>query len=529
MKTFRSSCRAGVVFLAVLGLWGTPLHGAVSSKVLHVGNGADPQSLDPHIPIGLPEFAIVSELFDGLTSIDAEGKLIPNLAVDFPKVSKDGKTYTYTIRKDAKWSDGRAVTAEDFVYSWRRLANPKTGAAYAQFSHYLLNGKKINEGKIKDLTKLGVKALAKDKLQVRLAKPTAYFNQILAVFAMYPVPQHVITKHGDKWTKPGIMVSNGPFVLEDWKLSDRVVLRKNPLYWDAANVKLDKVVYYPIENRVTEERMFRAKDLHVTSGVPLAKAPLWKRKKGVLISDPDLATAFITVNVQRKPLSNVHLRRALALAIDRKLLAERILHGLWRVGSSVVPVGTTNFKSPVTLPSSADVKGAQEALAKAGYPGGKGLRPLEYMFDNDPVERKIAQALQHMWKKNLGIEVTLYNHELKSHVARLQKRDYDLGRSVWFADYNDANTFLELWKKNNLNNEAGWYSAEYETLLGKAESEVDPAKRRKLLEKAEGILMTELPVIPMMYKARSYLKRDDVTGWKPNYLGWHRLKYVSLK
>ena len=497
-------------------------------QTIHIGNGADPQSLDPHIPIGLPEFAIVSELFDGLMSIDSHGKLIPNLATDFPKVSKDGRVYTFTLRKNVKWSDGKPLTAKDFVYSWQRLANPKTASPYAQFSHYISNGKLINEGKVKDLTKLGVEALSTDILKVTLEKPTAFFNQLLAVYAMYAVPQHAIEKFGDRWTRPGQMVSSGPFVLSEWKIHDRVILLKNQNYWDKENVKLEKVVYYPIENRSTEEKMFRVNQLHVTAGVPLEKAMFWKRGKKVLFSDPDLATTYITINVNRAPLNNVHLRRALALAIDREKLSQSVVHGLWRLGTSVVPPGTANFKSPVSLPDTANAEEARKELALAGYPEGKGLRSLEYCFDNDPVERKIAQSLQYMWKKNLGIEVTLYNQELKGHVTKLQSRDYDLGRSSWFADYNDANTFLELWRKSNPNNEAGWVNSQYESLLDSADSEIDPTKRREFLQKAEGILMTELPVIPMMYKARAYLKRDSVIGWEPNFLGWHRLKYVRL-
>lgn len=517
-------------FLLFLGLV-RPSEAA--TQILDFGNGAEVQDLDPHIVTGVPEHHIIVELFEGLVQVDPKTlDPIPGVAESW-SVSKDGLVYTFKLRKNAKWSNGDPVTAEDFVYSWRRLVDPKTAAKYAYQGYYLKNGEAIGTGKIKDLTKLGAKAVDAHTLEVTLEAPAPFFLGLLYHYSLYPVHRKTIEKHGTRWTKPENIVSNGPFMLENWQINKVLTVKKNPHYWDAATVKLEKVNFWPVENKDTEEKMFRAKKLHVTQEVPLEKIPMWQRNKsGVYQQHPYLGTYYYRINVTKKPLNDKRVRRALNLAIDREQIVKYVTRAGQIPATAFTPVGTGGFKPKGRLPEKADEKTLAEArklLADAGYPGGKGFPAIELLYNTHDGHKKIAEALQEMWKKNLGIDVKLFNQEWKVYLATMEALNYGLARAGWIGDYNDPLTFLDMFVTNGGNNQTGWSNKTYDELVGKVRRENNQAKRLAMFDQLEEILLDELPVIPIYTYTRVYLKDPRVTGWYPNIMDYHPLKFVSVK
>lgn len=500
-------------------------------QVFNRGNGGEPKDLDPHVTTGVPEFHIEENLFEALVAKHPKTlQPIPGVAESWT-LSKDAKTYTFKLRKNAKWSNGDTVTAKDFVYSWTRLLEPKTASEYAAQGFYLKNGKAFNEGKIKDASQIGVKATDDFTLVVTLENPTPFFLGLLYHHSLYPVHKGTIEKFGAKWTRPENFVGNGPFVLKKWDMNKVITLEKSPTYWDAANVKLSTVNFYPIDKQDTEENMFRSKGLHVTNEVPLAKIDVWKKDKtGVFHIHPYLGTYFYWFNMTKKPLDNKLVRKALALAIDREKLVTYILKGGQLPGQLFTPPGTGGFQPKAALPKDLSrLKEAKELLAKAGYPDGKGLPPLEILYNTSDAHKKIAEAIQQMWKENLGVEVTLFNQEWKVYLETLQTKNYTIGRQGWIADYNDPNTFLDLLVSDNPNNKAGFVNKDYDALIAAAGKETNAKKRLEIFQKAENLLIEELPVLPIYIYTRVYLRANNVVGWDNNIEDIHPLKYVSLK
>ncbi|MCB0416033.1 MAG: peptide ABC transporter substrate-binding protein [Bdellovibrionaceae bacterium] len=502
-------------------------------QVLNWGNGTEVQDLDPHIVSGVPEHHIISELFEGLVTVHPQTlEPLPAQAESWT-ISKDGKIYTFKIRKDAKWTNGENVTANDFVYSWQRLVDPKTAAKYAYQGYYIKNGEAINKGKIKDLKQLGVKAVDAHTLQVELEAPAPFFLGVLYHYSLYPVHQKTVEKFGQRWTRPENIVSNGPFKLESWQLNKVLTVVKNPVYWDAAKVQLSKVNYWPVEKSDTEEKMFRAGELHVTNEIPLPKIPYWQRsKKDVYQQHPYLGTYYYRLNVTKKPLNDKRVRRALNLSIDREDIVKHVTRAGQIPALSFTPPGTGGFTPEGKLPPKVTPKTIAEAkklLAEAGYPDGKGLPPIEILYNTLESHKTIAEAIQQMWKKNLGIEVKLFNQEWKVYLATMQTLNYQIARAGWIGDYNDPLTFLDMFITNGGNNETGFSNKEYDKLVRDVKHETNQAKRLKMFQRLEDILMDELPIVPIYTYTRVYLKDPKVAGWYPNVMDYHPLKFVSLK
>jgi oligopeptide transport system substrate-binding protein len=519
----------GVVFLNLVAC--TAKGPSIQKDILRIGNGAEPRELDPTLSTGVPEHHIIQNLFEPLFGYDPKtAEPVPGVAESW-KVSSDGKVYTFKIRKEAKWSNGEPLTAHDFVYSWRRLLKPETAAEYAYQGYYLVNGKAFNTGVIQDPSKIGVKAIDDHTLQATLVNPTPFFIRLCTHHSLMPVPQKVIEKHGIAWTRPENIVSNGAFLLSKWQTNKIITLKPNPHYWERAIVRLKEVHYYPIENLDTEEKMFRSGKLEVTNEIPQDKLPTWQKDKtGAYQSFPYLGTYTFWLNVRKKPLDNKLVRKALNLAIDRERIVKYVLKGGQIPGTFYTPPGTGGFFPKSRLP--ADLSRLEEAkklLAEAGFPGGKGMPPIEILYNNHEGHKKIAEALQEMWKKNLGIDVTLFNQEWKVYLDMLQQRQFSLARQGWIADYDDPISFLDLFTSYSGNNRSGWKSAQYDALIDKTAKERDQKKRLTYFQEAEDLLMEELPFVPLYIYTRLYLKSPAVKGWYPNISDHHPLKYVSVE
>src|SRR5690606_3327603 len=377
------------------------------------------------------------------------------------EVSEDGLVYRFHLRADARWSDGTPLTAEDFRWSWWRALQPAMANEYAYMMFPLKNAESYLKGEIDDFGEVGVHAVDARTLEVELSAPTPYFLQLLDHHSYYPVPRHVIEKFGSAtdrftdWTRPGNFVGNGPFNLVDWKLNKFVREEKNPEYWDAATVRLNAVVFYPTENITTEERMFRSGQLHRTNETPIDKIPQYQaRQSGELHMDVYLGTYYYMLNVTRPGLDDVRVRRALAMAIDRRTLIDTVMRGVNVPAWTMTPPGTLGYQPPKLFEFNPEE--ARRLLAEAGYPDGRGMPPLEILYNTHEQHRKIAVAIQQMWKQHLNIDVRMVNQEWKVYLDSRNRRDFTIARAGWIGDYVDPTGFLDLWITDGGNNNTGW-------------------------------------------------------------------------
>ncbi len=511
---------------------------------LIINNMAEPSGLDPQTVTGLSESHIIGALFEGLVNYDPKDlHPIPGVAESW-SMSKDGKTWTFHLRTTARWSNGDPVTATDFLFSYERILAPSFGAEYASMLHGIRGAKEFNSGKLQDFQQVGVKQADAHTLVIELESPVPYFLQLLCHQSWMPVHPPTILKHGKMdslntlWTRPGAMVSNGAFTLEKWEVARRVVVRKNPRYWNAQEVSLNAVEFRAISDLFAEERAFRGGELHITGAVPPYKvAKLRAEKAPQLRLDPFFSTAFVWVNCNvkgdkpsdvaaRKALSDPRVRRALGMAIDRNLIAEKVLRAGESPALSFTPPGTGGFQSKMQW--SQDAQEARRLLAEAGYPGGKGLPKFDYLYATSEGQQMTAQAYQEMWRRELGVEVELRNLEWKVYLAAMHKGEFQLCRGAWVGDYNDPNTFLEMLISGNELNASQWSDAEYDRLLGLAAHETNPTQRFEYFQQAEARLISQAPVLPVVFNKNKFLIRPEVQGWYPTLLDQHPFTAVKL-
>ena len=511
---------------------------AVGNKeqIFHFGNGGEPADLDPQIIQGVPEHNIIKALFEGLLTVHPKD-LSPQPGVaERWEVSPDGKTYTFYLRSNSVWSNGEPVTADDFVKSYERILNPKLAAPYAEMLQIIEGGEEYTTGKLTDFSKVGVKALGPKKLQITLKAPASYFLSMLNHDAWYPVHMATIDKNGkrydkgNRWTRPENIVSNGPFTLKEWKPQQEIVVVKNPKYWDANQVRLKEIHFYPIESNDAEERAFRAGQLHTTNTVPTDKVDSYRASGSSLRIEPFYSAYYYRVNVDKAKEKNpalldARVRRALSMAIDRESLVKNVLRAGQTAAYSLTPPGPAGYRPKET--TKYDPDGARRLLAEAGFPGGKGVQKISILINTSESHKKIAEAIQQMWKKELGLEVEIVNQEWKVYLATQHALDYEISRASWQGDYPDPNAFLEIMSTGNGNNETGFASAEYDKLMTDSISATGTA-RIELLQKAEALLMKDMPVIPIYFYTRAYLIVSSVKGWFPNLLDDHPWKYIYL-
>lgn len=497
-------------------------------------NGIEPETLDPALVLGGAEMRITSSLFEGLTRLEPRTvEPLPGLAHHW-EISPDGRYYTFHLRTNLVWSTGEPITADDVVYSWIRALSPATASGYAGQLFYITNAEDFNAGKIKDPNLVGVHALDPLTLKVQLNDPTAYFIDLCAFVTLSVVPRQTIEKYGDNWMKAKPLPVSGAFELVGWRINDRVRVKKNPLYWDAANTRLDVADFLSVGSPIT------ALNLYETGGADVVwdKDMVPTELLDVLLPRPDfhsstlLGTYFIRCNVTKKPFDDLRVRRALAMAVDRERLTKKITRCGEVPAYHYTPPGIGHYHAPDGL-LTYDPEGARKLLAEAGYPGGKGFPRFSYMFNAAAggaakIHANVAVELQQMWHDELGIDMELRQVEWKVYLANEAKLDYDLSRASWIGDYNDPDTFLNMFMSNGGNNRTGWKSDRYDELIRAGDKEVDPEKREKLLETAETVLMKEgMPVIPLFYYVGfNYHDTNKIHGIYGNGIDDHPLRSV---
>lgn len=504
-------------------------------QILHWGNGAEPQELDPHIVTGVPEHHIIIALLEGLVLKDpATLEIIPGVAERW-EISADGLIYTFHLRADARWSNGDPVTADDFAWSWRRALTPSLGNLYAYMYFPIRNAEAFATGKTDDFDQVGVEVLDERTLRVTLNHPTPYFLQLLDHYSMFPVHRATLEKHddpfqrGSDWTRAGNFVGNGPFVLAEWQLNKMVAVDKNPGYWDAERVRLNGIRYYPVENVSTEERMFRAGQLHVTGSIPPDKIAVYRKESPELLrTEPYLGNYFYRLNLEVPQLADPRVRRALAMSIDREQIVEHVTQGGQIPAYAFTPPDTLGYTAPPAFAH--DPEAARALLAEAGYPGGQGFPPTELLYNTSEGHRKLAVAIQQMWKRELGVEITLNNQDWKVYLDSVNNGSYQIARAGWIGDYVDPNSFLDMWVTDGGNNRTGWSDPRYDQLvLECAPRAPDRERRYRCFREAEALLMEAMPVIPVYFATRNYLTRPSVRGMPPNLLGYPLFKQVHLQ
>lgn len=513
----------------------SPADRAAREGILIIGNGEDLVDVDPHAVTGIPEHNVIDALTEGLVRLDPRD-LTPQPGVaERWEVSPDGRTYTFHLRANARWSNGDPITSTDFLRSHQRILTPTLASQYANMLFVVTNAEAYFKGEITDFSQVGFEAPDERTYRIHLNAPTPYFLGMIGYhYSWYPV--HIPTierfggleRKGTRWTRPGNFVSNGPFNLHEWRIGRQVVVRKNPLYWDADNVRLNEIRFYPIASLETEEAAFRAGQLHVTYEVPRNKLLGWQNQRPSEVRiDPYLGVYFFRLNVTRPPLQDRRVRQALALSIDRQAIATHVLRDGSLPAHHIVPPGLTGYHPPDS-PLRFDPAEARRLLAEAGFPEGRGLQGVELLFNTSEKHRAIAEALQEMWRQHLGFPVTLANTEWKVYLDQQRTLDYDICRAGWIGDYIDPNSFLSLWKTNDGNNNTGWSHPEFDRLLEQASLEADPATRMTLLARAEAIALEEVPIIPLFFYVKPYLIHPAVQNWHGNLHALYGFKEVYM-
>lgn len=514
-------------FLALSLLLGSCGESAKRADLVFI-NSAEIETPDPAMATDQVSMRISESLFEGLCRNNFKGEATPGMAERWD-VSEDRKHYVFHLRPNIVWSNGDPVTAQDFVLSWERALRASTASDYAPQLYPLVNARAYNEGKLKDFTQVGVKAIDDRTLETTLDNPIPYWLDLCAFLTLAPVHTPTIEKYGDSWIKPGKLVGNGPYLFESWLIDDRIRLRKNPLYWDAANVGMEVVDILPIAEANTALNYFLTKqaDLMMDKGmVPTSLVPKLKQQPW-FHTGPFLGTWFIRANVTKPPFTDARVRLAFSYAVDRKRIVEKITQLGEREAFSLTPPGTgKDYQPPAGV--AFDPAKAKALLAEAGFPEGRGFPRVSYLYLPLPIERNIAVELQAMWRDVLGVTVSLEKKEQKIWLSSMRELSYDLCRSSWVGDYNDPNTFIEMFTTGNGNNRTGWESKRYDELVAAAAAEADVAKRHAIFQEAETLLISsEAPIFPVYHYVGVQFRREGLQGVEANLIDNHPFRAMS--
>lgn len=505
---------------------------ALAETVLKRGNGTEPETLDIHQSSGVSEANIQRDMFEGLVTEDAFGKLQPGVAEKW-EISDDGKRYTFHLRKDSQWSDGTALTADDFVYAYQRALTPETASDYAFILWPIAGAEAFNKGEQKDPASVGVKALDPQTLEITLKSPTSYFLSMLMHPMAFPVPQQALEKAGKDWIKPENIRCNGAYCLSEWIPQAHVKLVKNPHYRRAAEVKIDSVYYIPTEDQNSEFKRYRAGEIDITYDVPSDQIKTVTQDFAAEFRNtPYIGTYYYALNLENPAFKeNPKLRRALSLALDRNILTEKITQaGEIPAWGWVPPVDnyTQQNMEEKSLDKAARTKLAQELYAESGYGTDKPLE-LEILYNTSDNNKKLAIAVAAMWKQVLGVKTNLRNEEWKVYLSSRKQKQFQVVRSSWIGDYNDAYTFLSLFKSDvGEMNTSGYNNPEFDRLMAEAETQTDAKKRQEAMEQAERILLADTPIIPIYYNTTQHLVSPKITGWENNVMDVHPTQYLGV-
>ncbi len=503
---------------AVGGASGTEL---AARQVLHLGNGPEAQSLDPHRTEDIQGFRIQRDLFEGLVDEAPNGDLIPGAAESWT-ISDDGKTYTFHLRRNARWSNGEPVTAHDFVYGFKRALDPQTRSVYTFILTPIVNADAIAAGKLPP-DEVGARALDDYTLEITLTHPTPYFLGLLTNSITYPVHRASVETYGVEFTRPGHLVGNGAFKLDEWVIQSHMKLVRNPYYWDNAETRIEEIWFYPTDDLSAELKRYRADELDFTHDIPTTQFAWIKENLGSdLKIAPYLGSYYFSFNLSRPPFKdNAALRRALSLAVDRDILTKQVLGVGQEPAYGFVPP-VANYTGQV-MKEASWTQGQREAEAKrlyteAGYSADHPLH-TKILHNSQEDHRRIAVTLAAMWREVLGVEAEIESQEWKVFLdTRNEKLETQVFRSGWIGDYNDAFAFAELMRGTSDQNDSGYANPEYDRLVTAAQSELDAQKRAELLEEAESVLLEDMPIIPLYFYVSKHLIKPWVRGYEPNIM-----------
>jgi oligopeptide transport system substrate-binding protein len=446
-------------------------------------------------------------------------------------ISQDGRVYTFHLRADAKWSNGDQVTAQDFVASFKRILTPALASEYAYKLHPAVGAEDYNKGKLTDFSKVGFKALNARTLVVTLNNRTPFLIEAMKHYSWFPVHIPTVEKFGGlarkgtPWTRPENIVSNGPFIMKEWRPNQRIVVTRSPTYWDRATVKLDTINFMPTESIDTEERMFRTGQVDKTNELPNTKIDTYKRELAASYrEEPYYGVYFYRLNVTQPPLNDKRVRRALALALDRSSIVRNVTRGGQTPAYNFTPP-SPKFKSEARI--AGDLAEAKRLLAEAGFPEGRGFPKINILYNTQENHRAIAEAIQQMWRTRLGVEIGLTNQEWKVYLDSQDNLAFDIARAGWIADYVDPNTFVDMWRTGGGNNDTGWSNATYDALLDESARVGSDTERFAIYQKLEAILADEVPIIPLYFYTRVFAMNPKLR-LVPNVIDNRSWKFVEF-
>lgn len=488
----------------------------ITKQELVRGNGAEPASLDPGKAEGIPESAIIRDMFEGLATQDRKGEVIPGVAHKWEK-SQDGLSYTFYLR-DSTWSNGDPLTAQDFVYTWRRLADPKTGSAYSgylEISH-IKNASQVIEGKLSP-DNLGVEAINTRTLRVHLDQKVPYFAQMMCHFSLSPVHQKTIEKYGDQWTKPENIVSNGAYKLDKWIVNGRVILKRNPLYWNNSKTTINKVTFLPSVSESAELNQYLAGQIDITYWLPVDQFERMKKNYPSEVKVTGyLAIYYYLFNTSKPPFDDVRVRRAFSYAIDRNIITQKITKRGEIPAYNFTPDIVAGY-IPKSFPweklsQTERNELARELLQEAHFDFSM---PIEILYNTNEDNKKIAVTIASMWKKNLGINVQLINEEWKTYLETRKGNNWTVARAGWVGDYNEASTFLGILTCDNALNSSKWCNEKYDTLLIKSLNAKE-GESSHIYNEMEAIISAEQPIAPIYQYVRARMVKPHVGGYARN-------------
>lgn len=494
-----------------------------------INNGSEVTSLDPHKVEGVPESNVILNLLEGLVYSDVDGNIVPGVAKSW--TNENYVTWVFTLRDNARWSDGSPVTAEDFVYSWQRLADPKTGSPYSSYlqNAYILNADAILAGE-KPANELGVTALDSHHLQVTLSHPVPYFVEMLFHTAMKPVNKHAIEKYGDRWTQPQNFVGNGAYLLDKWVVNERIVIKRNPFYWNNEQSKIDQATFLAITSEVSDNNRYRSGEIDISNSAipPVLYQKMKQERPSELYVRPYLCTFYYEINNKKPPFNDPRVREAIKLGLDRETITNKIINQGQIVAYGFTPtfIHNGNFVAPQWASLSAEQRyqRARALLEQAGYTKENPLK-FSLLYNTSDQNKQQAIVAASMWQKNIGAQVTLQNQEWKTSLQSRHEGQYDVARATWCADYNEPTAFLNMMLTGNSNNTGFYSNADFDALLAKALTAPNEQARHQIYQQAEALLDKDSALVPVYYRVSARMVKPTVGGFK----GKDPLDYTDIK
>lgn len=508
--------------------------GSSKGVELNVNVGPEPATIDPAKNSAVDGATLINHAFEGLMKLDKDNKIVEGQAAKY-EVNKDETVYTFTLREGIKWSDGEQVKAEDFVYAWQRLVDPKTGADYNYMIDMVKNANEIMAGKKKP-KELGIKALDEKTVEVTLTTPTPYFLEVCAFPATFPVRKDIVEANADTWsTDPKTYIGNGPYVLKSWEHQSKMTYVKNENYYDLKKLGPDTINFVLMEDKNTMLSAYKNNEILFADDLPSEEIDAMKDKG--LVIEKQLGTYFLSINVKKEGLDNVKVREALSLALDRDYIVEKVAKGGQIPADSFVATGLTDADGKTEFHENAkkwydakDYKGnvekAKKLLKEAGYENGKGLPSIELMCN--PGHEPIMEAVQNMWKDNLGVNVTISSQDWNVFLETRKQGDFQVARDGWLGDYNDPVSFIDIWVTGGGNNNAQWSNKEYDKIVSEIKSTTDSKERYAKMHEAEDILAKDMPIIPIYFYTDLYLISDKLEGMYTSPLGYKYFMYCTV-